>query len=270
MVTTRRRARISVLIPSFNSGEFLRQTICSVLDQSPGAHEILVQDGGSTDETLDILRSFGDRVTWVSVPDEGQSDALNRALARSTGDIVLWLNADDVILPGALAAAAAAFNSNADLAFAYGDFDIIDHMGRRLRTYRSSPYSWERVFARGCYIFSGSLFIRRPILGKIGEFESGLSACMDLDLLLRLRAAGPSMHLGRPIGQYRMHHETKSSTMGLTFLREGLRVRLRHAGGSPRLCLIALRATAWSALMRSTYRLRYSSRWPRHGGSKTL
>jgi len=262
--------RVSVLIPSYNSAPFLRQALSSVLDQVPLAHEVLVQDGGSTDDTLDILRSFGERVAWVSAPDDGQSDALNRAVTRATGDVVLWLNADDVLVPGAIGAASTAFGSDPDLAFAYGDFDIIDGTGARVRTYRSSPYSWERVFARGCYIFSGSLFIRRQVLAEIGGFETSLSACMDLDLLLRLGAAGTSTHVGRTIGQYRMHGDTKSSTMGLIFLREGLRVRFRHSGGSPRLWLIALRATAWSAVMRSTYRLRYSRLWPRHGRGKTL
>lgn len=268
--SSRRTNRISVLIPSYNSAPFLRQALASVVDQAPSPHEVLVQDGGSTDDTLDILRSFGERVSWVSTPDDGQSDALNRALERSTGDAVLWLNADDELLPGAIAAASSAFASDPDLTFAYGDFDIIDSTGARIRTYRSSPYSWERVFARGCYIFSGSLFIRRQVLVEMGGFETSLSACMDLDLLLRLGTTGRSMHVGQTVGQYRMHGDTKSSTMGLAFLREGLRVRLRHSGGSPRLWLMALRATVWSALMRSTYRLRYSPLWPRHGRGKTL
>jgi glycosyltransferase involved in cell wall biosynthesis len=262
--------RISVLIPSFNSARFLRQALASVLDQVPVPQEVLVQDGGSTDDTIDILRAYEGRVAWVSAPDEGQSDALNRALARSTGDVVLWLNADDLLLPGAIAAASAAFAINPDLSFAYGDFDIIDGDGVLVRTYQSSVYSWDRVFARGCYIFSGSLFIRRQALAEIGGFEARLSACMDLDLLLRLGATGRSMHVGRTIGQYRMHDDTKSSTMGLIFLREALRVRLRHAGGSPRLWLIALGAAIWGALMRATYGLRYSRLWPRYGKGKTL
>ncbi|HEX7431179.1 MAG TPA: glycosyltransferase, partial [Candidatus Limnocylindrales bacterium] len=83
-------ARISVIVPSYNSGAFLRQALTSVLDQVP--HEVLVQHGGSTDGTLDILRAFGERVAWVSAPDGGQTDALNRALARATGDVILWLN----------------------------------------------------------------------------------------------------------------------------------------------------------------------------------
>jgi glycosyltransferase involved in cell wall biosynthesis len=262
--------RVSVIMPSYNSASFLRQALISVLDQVPRPHEVLVQDGGSTDATVDALRSFGDRVSWISAPDDGQSDALNKALARATGDVVLWLNADDVLLPGAIAAASAAFASDASLEFAYGDFDMTDGAGRLMRRYTSSGYSWERVFAWGCYIFSGSLFIRRELLDAIGGYDSSLHACMDLDLLLRLRAAGRSRHLGMAIAQFRMHGTSKSSTIGLAFLREGFRVRRRYARRSPRLWLIAIWATARSALMEAMAPLRYSSRWPRHGGAKTL
>lgn len=260
---------ISVIIPSYNSATFLRETLHSVLAQVPPPHEVLVQDGGSRDGTVDILRSV-DRVTWVSEPDQGQSDALNKALARASGDIVLWLNADDLILPGALAAASTAFAQDRDLAFAYGDFDIIDQAGAPMRSYRSSPYSWGRVYARGCYIFSGSLFVRRRTLLEIGGYDTSLTACMDLDLLLRLDAAGRSTHLGRTIAQFRMHGNNKSSTIGLAFLREGFQLRRRYASRTPRLWPVALWATAWSGLMDATARLRYSPSWPRHGGGKTL
>jgi glycosyltransferase involved in cell wall biosynthesis len=262
--------RISVIIPSYNSAPFLRQALTSVLDQVPRPHEVLVQDGGSADATLDILRSFGDCVAWVAAPDDGQSDALNRALARATGDVVLWLNADDVLLPGAIASASASFGSDPTLEFAYGDFDLIDAAGALMRRYQSSLYSWERVYACGCYIFSGSLFIRRQHLEAIGGFDPSLRACMDFDLLLRLDAAGRSAHLGRTIGQFRMHDASKSSTIGLAFLREGFRVRRRYARRSPRLWLVALWATARSGLMAAAAPLRYSSRWPRYGGGKTL
>jgi GT2 family glycosyltransferase len=262
--------RISVIIPSYNSGAFLREALASVLDQIPRPHEVLVQDGGSTDDTLDRLLSYGDRVAWVSGPDDGQSDALNKALARATGDVILWLNADDVVLPGAIAAASAAFAADAGLAFAYGDFDVIDGGDALVRTYRSSPYSWERVYARGCYIFSGSLFVRRQVLIGIGGFDPSLHACMDLDLLLRLDGVGRSRHLGRTIGQLRMHGTNKSSSILTLFLTEGFRVRRRYARHSVRLWLLACGATAVHALELAITPLRLSPRWPRYGRGKTL
>lgn len=262
--------RLSVIVPSYDSGPFLREALTSALDQHPPPYEVLMQNEGSTDDTLDILRSFGEHVAWISEPDGGQADALNKALARACGDVVLALSADDVILPGSLAAAAVAFEQEHDLAFAYGDFDMIDGASALIRAYKSSPYSWERVYARGCYIFIGSLFVRRQVLVEIGGYDASLRACMDLDLLLRLGAAGRSRHLGRTIGQFRMHDASKSSTIGPVFLREGVRVRRRYARRSPRLWLVALWATARSGVMEATAPLRYSSHWPRHGGGKTL
>ena len=259
-----------MLIPAYNTGAYLRQAITSVLCQAPPPYEVVVQDGGSTDQTLDILRSFGERISWVSAPDDGQSDALNRALARATGDVVLWLNADDVLLPGAIAAGSAAFAADSGLAFVYGDFEMVDGDGVLMRKYESSQYSWRRVYARGCYIFSGSVFIRRQVLAQIGGYDASLRACMDFDLLLRLDAAGRSVHLGRTVGQFRMHDASKSSTIGLVFLREGFRVRRRYAGHSLRLWLVALMAIATSGLVQAAAPLRYASRWPRHGGNKTL
>ena len=262
--------RISVIMPSHNSGAFLREALTSALDQDPPPHEIVVQDGESTDDTLAILRSFGGRVAWVSAPDGGQSDALNLALARATGDIVLWLNADDVILPGALAAATAAFVADPGLAFAYGSFDIINGVGAVVRRYTSSDYSWDRVYSRGCYIFSGSVFIRRQVLARIGGFDASLRACMDLDLMLRLGAAGRSLHLGQTISQFRMQDSNKSSSIKRVFIIEAFQVRRRHAQRSPRRWLVAMRAVVMSAAVLATTRQRYSRRWPRYGRGKSL
>jgi glycosyltransferase involved in cell wall biosynthesis len=262
--------RISIIVPSFNSGTFLREALTSALDQDPPPYEVLVQDGGSTDETLEILRSFGKRVAWVSRPDQGQADAMNKALARASGDVVLLLNADDVILPGSLAAATAMFKREHDIAFAYGDFDMIDGVGTLIRRYRSSEYSWDRVYSRGCYIFIGSLFIRRQVLVEIGGYDDSLRACMDFDLLLRLGDAGRSRHLGRTIGRLRMHGSNKSSRMVSAFLREGFGVRRRYARRSPRLWFVALRAAVALVVLWATVPMRLSSRWPRHGRGKEL
>ncbi len=262
--------RISVIVPSYNSGPYLREALMSALDQAPGPWEVLVQDGGSTDDTLAILRSFGEGVAWISQPDGGQSDALNKALSRATGDVIIWLNADDVLLPGSIAAATEAYVQDPSLVFAYGDFDVIDGTGALIRRYKSSPYSWPRVYSRGCYIFSGSLFMRRQALQDLGGYDATLRVCMDFDLLLRLGAARRSKHLGQAVGQFRVHGASKSSTIGLAFLREAFRVRRKYALGSPKRLLVAVWSVPVTAVLLASFRLRLSRYWPRHGRGKIL
>ena len=104
------RPRLTIITPSFNQGGFIERTIRSVLDQGYENLEYLIADGGSTDESVDVIRRYEDRIAWwVSEPDAGQTDAINKALARASGDVVAYINSDDYYLPGAFEAAMRAF-----------------------------------------------------------------------------------------------------------------------------------------------------------------
>jgi glycosyltransferase involved in cell wall biosynthesis len=252
--------RISVVIPSFNSGRYLAAAIDSALSQSPPPFEVIVQDGGSTDQTLQALRAFGNRVDWRTEPDTGQSDALNRAIRRSSGDVVVWLNADDLLAPGAFAAASAAFEQHPDAEFVYGDFDMIGADGRRLRRYQSSEYSHSRVFIHGCYIFSGAIFYRRSLLDRVGPFDERLHACMDFDFLLRLGDV-PFVHINVPVASFRMSGAGKSSTIRSRFLRETHLIRWRTAGDSVSLRVLTLALDVWSSIGLWTQPLRLTKAW---------
>jgi glycosyltransferase involved in cell wall biosynthesis len=230
------------------------------MSQEPPPFEVIVQDGGSHDDTAAIVGSFGPRVSWRSEPDRGQADALNRAIERATGDIVVWLNADDLLAPGAFAAAIAAFASDPELDFVYGDFDVVGPDGSILRHYRSSPYDVGRVFTRGCYIFSGAIFYRRSLLRRVGQFDVDLHGCMDFDYLLRLGGAR-STSTGRTMAQFRMSGGGKSSTMRSRFLRESHAVRWRHAGRSWRRRLLTLVLDAQMAIALWTQPLRLTQAW---------
>src|SRR5438270_571819 len=112
---------VSMVTPSFNQGRFLRRTIDSVLSQDYPHVEYLVFDGGSTDESIDVLRSYGDRFLWTSERDRGQTDAINKGLRRAKGDILAYLNSDDVLLPGAIATVAEHFRKNPAWDVVYGN-----------------------------------------------------------------------------------------------------------------------------------------------------
>jgi glycosyltransferase involved in cell wall biosynthesis len=260
VVTPIDRLQISVVIPSWNAGPYIRAAIESALSQEPPPFEIVVQDGGSTDDTIAIVDSFGPPVSLRSEPDRGQADALNRAIARVTGDVVVWLNADDLLAPGANAAALALFESRPELDFVYGDFDVVDADGAVLRHYRSSAYDVRRVFTRGCYIFSGAIFYRRSLLEKVGPFDVHLHGCMDFDYLLRLEGARWAS-TRRAMAQFRMSGGGKSSTMRSQFLRESHAVRWRHAGRSARRRLLTLILDIEMAIALWTQPLRLTRAW---------
>jgi len=222
---------ISVIVPSLNCGRFLREAIDSALYQSVPPLEVLVQDAGSTDETLEVLREYGDRVSWVSEPDGGQSDALNRMVRRARGNVIAWLNADDLCVPGAFAEAIATLETHPESEFVYGDFDLIDGRGRILRHYTSSDYSFRRLLRHGTYIFSGAMFMRHSLFDRIGLYDASLYACMDIDLLLRLGDESTPAHFSGSAAQLRMHGSNKSTHAYGAFFREGHRIRRRYVTG---------------------------------------
>jgi glycosyltransferase involved in cell wall biosynthesis len=264
-----RAVRISVVIPSYNSSRYIAQAIGSALTQEPPPHEIIVQDGASTDASLDLLRTFGDRVRWESRPDTGQAQALNRAVSRVTGDVVVWLNADDLLVPGAFAAAQVAFGESPNADFAYGNYDMIRDDGSILRRFESSAYDPDRVFFRGCYIFSGAIFFRRSLLERVGAFDESLHACMDLDYLLRIGQAR-AVHLDRTVAQFRRSQSGKSSRIRGTFLREGHRVRRRAAGRSLKRRVLTFIADARDVVLLFTEPVRHTRVWSAFRPGKVL
>ena len=168
--------RISVITPSFNQCEFLRQTLASVLGQQGEFQlEHLVIDGQSTDGSVDLLKSITDpRVQWTSEPDSGQSDAINRGLRQASGDIIGWLNSDDLYLPGALAEIVAAF-SNPAVQWVIGRYQIIDEAGKPIRSaiarYKQQSldrYSYSKLL-RENFIAQPAVFWRREFGNQIGS-----------------------------------------------------------------------------------------------------
>ncbi|NVO00781.1 MAG: glycosyltransferase, partial [Geobacteraceae bacterium] len=125
--------KITIVTPSYNQGRFLEKTILSVLDQGYPNLEYIVIDGGSTDESVEIIKKYADRLTyWVSEPDRGQSHAINKGFERATGEIFGWLNSDDWYHPGALQAVAEAFAANPDVGAVVGAGEMVDEEGKQL------------------------------------------------------------------------------------------------------------------------------------------
>ena len=226
---------ISVLVPSYNPGVFFRDALVSALDQLGPDDEIVVQDAGSTDgsqELLGELSAADPRVKAVIERDDGQSDALNRALRRASNPWVLWLNADDVLLDSAVDALRAAVSADATLDLVVGAHEIIRADGSRIDSYSGSLLSTRAMVAHGCAAFSGSILMRTALLHEVGGFERELNAAMDLSLQLKVAATQPRQALvDAPIGALRHHDGSKSANLWSQFVREGHTVRVQHASG---------------------------------------
>lgn len=203
---------ISVVTPSLNQGKFLRATIESVLSQQYPELEYFVQDGGSTDESLAILREYEGRVPFVSEKDAGQANAINRGLFRATGEVLGYLNSDDLLLPGALQAVGEAFASDPGLVMVYGRALFIDADGHALG--RCLTRGWEpRRLGDVCFVAQPAAFWRRCLSAEIGPFDESLHHTMDYDYWLRIADRYPSnavRYLERDLAAARWHDGAKT------------------------------------------------------------
>lgn len=168
---------ISVITPSLNQGKFIRETIESVLNQNYRNIEYIVVDGGSADETVEILQSYGERITWLSEPDEGQADAVNKGIKLAKGEIIGWLNSDDTYCPGALSKAAEFLSMHPELDVVYGEGQHITETGDIIDRYPTEQFNYERL-AETCFICQPSAFIRRRVFDHV-QLDKDLHLCMD-------------------------------------------------------------------------------------------
>jgi glycosyltransferase involved in cell wall biosynthesis len=229
--------KISVVTPSFNSSEFIERTIRSVLGQE-GAFELeyFVIDGGSTDGTQEILRRYDGALQWVSEPDSGQSNAINKGLKLASGDVVAFLNSDDVYQTGALQAVADFFQTS-DKCWAFGKADIIDEDDKqiqrwitRYKNFFLTRYSYSRLLAEN-FISQPAVFWRRALLNEVGFLNEDEHYVMDYDYWLRIgRRFEPGL-----INQYLASFRWQSSSKGRTGYRrqfsDEYRVAKKYAKG---------------------------------------
>ena len=227
---------ISIVTPSFNQAAFIERTIRSVLDQTYPKLEYFVQDGGSRDGTVEILKSYADRMSgWDSRPDGGQSQAINLGFAKTSGEIMAWLNSDDIMLPGALAYVASYFEKHPRVDVVYGHRVLIDEQDQQIGRWVMPSHS-DDVLNWADYVPQETLFWRRSMWDKVGgRVDESFRFAMDWDLLVRFREAGAKFHrLPRFLGAFRIHEQQKTSAeIGVIGIQEMGRIRERLLGRVP-------------------------------------
>lgn len=228
-----RPPRVAIATPSFNQGHFLRATIDSVLGQNYPNLFYHVQDGASSDDSVDILKSYGDRISWRSVPDGGQADAINRGLEGVDCDIMAYLNSDDTLLPGALAVAVDGFARQPDADIIYSHRIFIDRAGQEIGR-AIYPAHDSRALKYAGYVPQETMFWRKRVWDKIGPIDVDFQYAMDWDFMLRAEAAGCRMvRIPRFISCFRVHDEQKTTKNYERGRIEMQKLRLRSLGHIP-------------------------------------
>jgi glycosyltransferase involved in cell wall biosynthesis len=204
--------RISVVTPVFNAGAYLERCLDSVAALELD-HEHVVVDGGSTDGTIELLRSRDDpALRWVSEPDRGQTHAVNKGLAMAGGDLLMWVNGDDELVPGGVRAAVEHLERNPDVQVVYGGLDFMDANGSVRREYRPAGWSWLRYLLLGDYVPTPTFVFRAGRYREVGPLDERWVDAADYDFYLRLTHAARVDRMPQAHVRFRWHAASKSAT----------------------------------------------------------
>ena len=215
---------VSIITPSYNQAKFLEAAMASVLNQNYPAIEYIVVDGGSSDGSQEIIKSFADQLAWwVSEPDQGQADAINKGFKKASGEIIAWLNSDDLYLPWTVFEAVQAFSENPDVGMIYGDAVSADGEGRLLNELRFESWGVKDLL-QFRVICQPAVFMKRSVVEKVGYLDSSYHFFLDHQLWIRLARITNLRHISRIWAVSRYHAEAKNVTMASQCGKEVFRI----------------------------------------------
>jgi glycosyltransferase involved in cell wall biosynthesis len=258
--------RISVVMPSYNQARFIERSILSVLNQNYPNLDFIIIDGGSSDGTVDIIRKYEKYLSyWISEPDAGQSDALNKGYGLASGEIFGWMNSDDVYLPGAFAYAVAALEDNPNKKIVFGDWLLINVDDDVQDVVHAFDFSLSHLKYEGFHTHPQSMFWRREVHERFEGFDVTLHNTMDYQMFLAIgsnEGDAAFLRIPRPLGAFRCHEEQKTGNFPERVAKEHIQIATRFE------CLDKF--TLAGAVKRFAYRLRRAYWYQRRGGITLL
>lgn len=202
---------VSIITPSYNQGEYLEETIASVLNQTHQNIEYIIIDGGSSDNSVDIIKKHSSRLAfWVSESDKGQADAINKGFEKATGDYICWINSDDILYPDFVEKRMREFEQNPEIEMIYGDVDQGEEWNNRV-----VRKGWQTDFesiVRNCYIPTNqqSAMWRKEVLRKVGVLDPRWQVLLDFDFFLRITRDCSFKYFPGSVAFFRNHKDSKS------------------------------------------------------------
>lgn len=223
---------VSIITPSFNQGRFLEQTMRSVLEQDYPRIEYIVIDGGSSDNSVEIIGKYADKLAyWVSERDKGQTDALNKGFSKAHGEFLAWMNSDDAYYPGAVSAAVAYLQEHPEIGMVYGDLDFIDENDRVIGRFNAAQTDLARLRRGFVHIPQPAAFFRAEHWRKVAPLDPSFYFAMDYDLWVRLaKVTQLKYNPGAPWAKFRLHSDAKTVNADDRCWPEMLRVHYRDGG----------------------------------------
>lgn len=225
--------KISIITPSYNQGQFIEETILSVLNQTYTNIEYILVDGGSTDNTMDIVNKYRNRIDIIiSEKDNGQTDAINKGFRLATGILVGWLNSDDILYPDCVEKIVRLYNDAKNGAIYYHSFnDMIDENGKIIKTYQHIIPDRNHLLKYNYNVTQQGSFYNRLLVEKVGFLNINNYYCMDLDLWLSLLKLGPIYYSSdKAYSAFRIYKGTKTDTGQEKFLLNIFQVLKNHGG----------------------------------------
>lgn len=259
---TRNFPRISIVMPSYNQARYIERSILSVLNQGYPNLEFIIVDGGSTDGSVEIIKKYSRHIAyWHSGPDAGQSDALNHGFSKATGEIVGWMNSDDLYLPGTFESVVGTFRANREAGILFGDWWEIDSDDKVTNLYYAFDFNLRHFIYEGFHLNSQAMFLRREVYRRFGEFDVKLHRTMDYDFILRLgltEGQAAFTRISQPLACFRRHEEQK--TMGFDHIVDDEHRRIASKNG------VDTKYSLLGTLLRPIYRFRRAYWYVKRGG----